>query len=126
MNSARFLRPDPAEDQGIASDRPRAKLLEHWWTQKPQREPASTWKHDIVAVSEHISGEATLRSENGAVLLCEFAHGAEPSRQELPASLVVVSPLDARRLLHPEHDWTVAPDDCRGEMYLLTESTEHD
>jgi tellurite resistance protein len=47
-----------AEDKGIVSDSPGAKLLEHWLTQKPKRELASTWKHYIAAVNENLGSDA--------------------------------------------------------------------
>lgn len=47
-----------AEDQGMVSGTPAASLLEHWLTNKPKAQLASTWKQYIAAVSAQLSDEA--------------------------------------------------------------------
>ncbi len=54
-----------AEENGIASESPAARLLEHWLTHQPKRELAETWKHYIAAITKNMSSDSrtTLRND---------------------------------------------------------------
>ncbi len=47
-----------ANDHGITSDTPAAKLLEHWLAKKPNQELGTTWKHYIAAIVVQMGAES--------------------------------------------------------------------
>jgi tellurite resistance protein len=56
-----------AKEQGIESDSPSAKLLDHWLTTKPKRELASIWTSYVAAIMEKMSDEAKAALRNSMI-----------------------------------------------------------